>query len=454
MVVSERQLTARVAEFVSGTSFDDLPDEAPALVRDALTDCVGVMLAGAREPLAELALSVVGGGQGEVPLVGTSGSSAGPVEAALYHGAIAHALDYDDVSHPSYTHPSCHLLPVLLSLARRVEADGRDIVTAYTVAVEIEGKLGRAMNLGHYNRGWHSTATLGTMGATALGANLIGLDREATAVALAIAGSSASGLRSNFGTMTKPLHAGLAARNGVLAVLLAEAGWTATLDILEHPLGFQQVLAGEGGVDPTAWSKLGEPWELVTEVGLGLKLYPTCAATHCAIEAAQRLRDRIGGAEIVRVTVGQSELGSRILIHPSAPTPLAAKFSMPFCVSAALLTGDTGRHLFSDVGINTTAIRTLMERVTVHIDERVRHHPDFGAAVEIELADGAILEELVTEPKGTQHRWPDRAELKAKFDDCATATLAPAAADRAFEAWQTLPETAALEELASVLSAA
>jgi 2-methylcitrate dehydratase PrpD len=443
-------LTAVVAAFVAETSFDDVPDAAVRLVRDALTDCVGVMLAGAREPLAERVLSVVGGERGDVELVGC-GLRAGRVEAALYHGAIAHALDYDDLSHPSYTHPSCHLLPVLLSLADCPGVDGPRAVTAYAVGLEIEGKLGRAMNLGHYERGWHSTATLGTMGAAAAGASLLGLDQERTAVALAIAASSASGLRANFGTMTKPLHAGLAARNGVLAVLLAQSGWTATLDILEHPLGFQQVLSGEGGVDPAAWSALGSPWEITTDVGLALKLYPSCAATHCAIEAAQQLGSRSGKEEIRRVRVGQSELGSKILVHPHAPTPLAAKFSMPFCVSAALLTGTVSRDLFTDEAIRDPAIRSLMDRVEVAIDDRVRYHPDFGAAVEIELASGHRDEALVTEPRGTQHRWPNHDELKAKFADCATATLDTDATHHAFEAWQTLPTAPSLDQLTSAL---
>jgi 2-methylcitrate dehydratase PrpD len=450
--VHERpQLTRAVAEFVTATTFDDLPAEAPALVRDALTDCVGLMFAGAREALAAKLGEVIVDAPGGIALVG-SGRRAGRVDAALYHGAIAHAHDYDDVSHPSYTHPSCHLLPTLLSLADLTNADGRRVIAAYATGLEIEGKLGRVMNLGHYNRGWHSTATLGTMGAAAAGANLVGLGLDQTAVALAIAASSASGLRANFGTMTKPLHAGLAARNGVLAVLLARSGWTAADDILEHPIGFQEVFSGEGGLDPTAWSALGSPWEITTDVGLGLKLYPSCAGTHCAIEAAQLLREQIGEEEIRRVRVGQSELGSKILIHPNAPTPLAAKFSMPFCVSAALVTGEVGLATFGDEGLWDPEIRSLMERVEVVVDDRVRHHPDFGAAVAAELASGRREEVVVTEPKGTQERWPTTPELMAKFVECAEAALGRKPAEHMFEAWQSVTKTGSFEELTAVLA--
>jgi 2-methylcitrate dehydratase PrpD len=252
--------------------------------------------------------------------------------------------------------------------------------------------------------------------------------------------------------MTKPLHAGLAARNGVLAVLLAKAGWSAAPDILEHPLGFQQVLAGEGGVDESAWDGLADPWEITTEVGLGLKLYPSCAATHCAIEAAQQIRPQIGGGEIRTVTVGQSDLGAQILVHPDALTPLAAKFSMPFCVSAALCYGEVSRTLFTDNGIHDPAIRSLMDRVEVAIDDRVRDHPDFAAAVAVELASGDSREVVVSEPKGTQHRWPTTDTLKAKFHDCATATLDAAAADHTFDTWQALAASADLYQLTSALA--
>jgi 2-methylcitrate dehydratase PrpD len=446
------RLTRAVAEFVSSTTFADVPAEAVPFVRDAITDCVGVMLAGVDEPVGHTMLKLVGSEAGDLRLIG-SDRRAGRSEAALYHGVIAHALDYDDLSHPSYTHPSCHLVPALLSLADYANADGQRAITAYVVGLEIEGKLGRAMNLGHYNRGWHSTATLGTMGAAAAGASLIGLDVERTAIALAIAASSASGLRSNFGTMTKPLHAGFAARNGVLAVLLADAGWTATDDILEHQMGFQQVLSGEGGVDNSFWSELGSPWEVTTEVGLALKLYPSCAATHCAIEAAQKLRALVGDDEIRRVKVGQSELGSRILMHPQAPTPLAAKFSMPFCVGNALVYGGVGRTTFTEAALADTAVRALMERTEVEVDDRVRHHPDFGAVIEVELASGRREEVIVTEPKGTQHRWPNRDELWVKFEDCASVTFDADGAERAFEACQGLPEAASLSELVGVLTA-
>jgi 2-methylcitrate dehydratase PrpD len=436
---------------VTSTKFDDLPAEAPTLVRDALTDCVGLMFAGAGEAVATQLGEVIVNDPGGVALVG-SGRRASRVDAALYHGAVAHAHDYDDVSHPSYTHPSCHLLPVLLSLADLANADGRRVIAAYVVGLEIEGKLGRVMNLGHYNRGWHSTATLGTMGAAAAGANLVGLDLDQTAVALAIAASSASGLRANFGTMTKPLHAGLAARNGVLGVLLAKSGWTAAGDILEHPIGFQEVFAGDGGLDPTAWTALGSPWEITTDVGLGLKLYPSCAGTHCAIEAAQLLREEIGEDEIRRVRVGQSELGSKILIHPNAPTPLAAKFSMPFCVSAALATGEVGLATFGEEAIWDPGIRSLMERVEVVVDDRVRRHPDFGAAVAAELVSGRREEVVVTEPNGTQERWPSTAELMAKFVACSEAMLGASRAEHVFEVWQALAEVQRFEELTAALA--
>ena len=252
--------TELLAQFIQSVRFEDLPEPAARYAANAITDCVGVALAGSVEPLARHLVAVLTDGRGEGPayLFGTD-RRAGWAEAALYNGAAAHAIDYDDTSHPAYTHPSSQLVPVLFSLGRYTRASGRTLITAYAVGLEVEGKLGRAMNYGHYAKGWHPTGTFGALGACGTASKLLGLNTTQIRNAMGVAASGASGIRANFGTMTKPLHPGLAAYHGVLAGLLAAKGFTAAGNILEHPLGFMQVFAGEDRPRAEAFSELGPP---------------------------------------------------------------------------------------------------------------------------------------------------------------------------------------------------
>src|SRR4051812_42815269 len=231
---------------------------------------MGVTLAGAAEPAARIVQRVIAqDGGGRCGVFGTS-LRRSAADAALTNGTAAHALDYDDMCFVSLAHPSAPLVAAALAAAEVAGAPGRAVLDAYIVGFELEGRLGRAMNPRHYQRGWHCTATLGTIGAAAAASRLLGLDVGATGHALAIAASEASGLKENFGTMVKPLHAGLAARNGVVAAQLARAGMTASAAAIDGPQGFLAALDSERpSLDPFT-ADLGVRWEIV-DTGITVK---------------------------------------------------------------------------------------------------------------------------------------------------------------------------------------
>ena len=245
-----------------------------------MLDTVGVTLAGASEPAARIVQQIITPLNGDDPhacrVLGTQ-TRASAADAALANGTAAHALDYDDMCFVSLAHPSAPLVAAALAAGELAHASGRALLDAYIVGFEIEGRLGRVMNPRHYQRGWHCTSTLGTIGAAAAASRLLGLDAAAAGHALAIAASEASGLKENFGTMVKPLHAGLAARNGVLAALLAKHGMTASAQALDGPQGFLAAMDSERPSLAESSADLGVRWEIL-DTGITVKLYPRVRA--------------------------------------------------------------------------------------------------------------------------------------------------------------------------------
>src|SRR5437667_9684600 len=232
-----------LAEFVASAI---PPVEGRHAAARALLDTIGVMLAGASESAAASVQQVVAQESSglQCSVLGT-GLRTSATNAALANGTAAHAHDYDDMCFVSLAHPSAPLVAAALAVAELDGRPGRGLLDAYVVGFELEARLGRAMNPRHYQRGWHCTSTIGTIGAAAAAARLLDLDEAAAGHALAIAASEACGLKENFGTMVKPLHAGLAARNGVLAALLGRAGMTAAAGALIGPQGFVKAMDGE-----------------------------------------------------------------------------------------------------------------------------------------------------------------------------------------------------------------
>lgn len=451
-------LTAAMARFA--IALHDFPPLARRRALDAVTDCVACMFAGSREALAQPLLIVLPSVPAAQPLfestlIGTTRFAA-PADAALYNGAIAHALDYDDTNHPAYAHPSAAIVPALLAVAPQCKATGADLIDAYIAGFEIVGKLGRALNTQHYKRGWHATSTFGTLAATVAVGRLMRLTQNEMVMAIGIAASSASGLRANFGSMVKPLHAGYAARNGVLAVLLAREGFDATAKSLEHRYGYVSVFNDGIGFDTAPLMALGggeAGLEILTQHGLALKPFPSCGATHPGIEAAMALHADIGGREIRSVKASVCEMAFSPLIYVMPETPLEGKFSLHYCVAAALLMGEVNLGTFTAARIADVAVRKLIPLIDMQVDERWRTDGEFSTEITVETEDGARLSRHVPLAMGKPDRWFTPARLRAKFDDC-TAAFLPAFSEALYQSVRTLDAPLPLTSLLQSLSTA
>jgi len=425
------------------------PDSARQRAAAAVCDTTGVILAGAVEPAARVIRSVIDS-QGQSHLLGTSRQT-GPADAALANGVAAHALDYDDMCFVSMAHPSCALAPAALASAEWSHAAGRAVLEGYVVGFELECRLGSVMNPRHYHsRGWHCTSSIGTLGAAAAAARVMGLSAGQVGHALGIAASLACGLKENIGTMTKPLHAGQAARNGVMAALLARNGFTASEDALNGPQGYLAAMDSERSPEVLveAASDLGRRWE-IDDTGITVKLYPSCAATHPPLDVLLDLvrRHNISADDITAIDVEVDTMTPRLLIHDRPATGLEAKFSMPFCAAAAIVYGHPTVETFDEAHIRDARVQTLMPRVSL------RSNAAFDAAaplsqsnVSIQLRDGRTVSQHADGARGYPGRLTD-AELGTKFLACAQRSLPRANADAALIAVRGLDDAGSVQPL-------
>ncbi|WP_158742285.1 MmgE/PrpD family protein [Acidisphaera sp. L21] len=416
-------LTRDLGQFVSDLSPNRIPQEAARIARTGFIDCIGVMFAGRAEEPTRLLREVLQPSPGLATLY-FSEQTAGAPEAAWINGVAAHALDYDDVALRG--HPSTVLVPAILAEAETLDVSGRDMVAAYIAGYEVWAELGRRESGYHHGKGWHPTGIFGAIGAAAACAYLRRLDPARTAQALALGASQSAGLMANFGTMTKPFHAGRAAHSGVMAARLAAAGFTASEDALEHPQGFLAAVSPEGHVDRASKAEgLGETWRILT-LGLSIKKYPTCYCTHRAIDGMLDLAREhdVKPSDVAAVTVTLSENYATILRNHTPQTGLAAKFSIEFVMACALVVRRVGLLELTDEFVQRPDIQALIPRVSVVVS----HEPDPaspGAAladqVTIRLNSGDVLEgERVHRARGHADRPLAEQDLFAKFEDCLT----------------------------------
>jgi 2-methylcitrate dehydratase PrpD len=421
-------LALELAKRINSLSFNELPNEAIHWAKVGILDYLGVTLAGSREPAARIALEALGTpAVGAAAVFGTD-RRAGALDAALVNGTASHALDFDDCNNTFGGHPSVPILPALFALADESGASGRDFLTAYVTGFEVETKIALAVHFHHYTKGWHATTTLGVFGAAAACAKLMGLDDGRTATALAIAASLASGIKSNFGTMVKPLHVGHCTRNGLYAAQLARAGFTAGADAFEHKQGFFNVFNGEGTYDAgkilPAWAR---PLDIV-KPGIAIKQYPCCGSTHSALDAILKLarEHKPAADDIERVDVWTH---TRRLEHTNRPAPksdLDAKFSVQYCMARALLDRRISIEHFEGKAYEDAAVKKLLPRVHAapYTTAQFPAENHFGAEVKIALRGGKVLGAKVDQPFGRTSDNPlPAALLKEKFDNCAARAL-------------------------------
>jgi 2-methylcitrate dehydratase PrpD len=379
--------------------------------------------------------------------------TAGASEAALANGVAAHAHDYDDMCFVSLAHPSCALVPAVLASGELSSASGTAVLDAYIVGFEVECRLGLVMNPRHYHeRGWHCTSSIGTLGAAAAAARLLRLDASSAMHTLGIAASLACGVKENLGSMVKPLHAGMAARNGLMASQLAKAGLIAS----EHSIsGAQGYLAAMDSQKPPtaltdAVADLGSRWEIL-ETGITVKLYPSCAATHPPLDAllAMKQRNQFFAEDIAAIDVEVDSMTIRLLIHSRPSTELEAKFSMPFCAAAAMVFGPPTLETFHVDKIRDSRIQKLLPLVTLRANAAFdAMAPLSQSNVTVRLKDGRTFSDRVDGARGYPGRLTQK-ELHTKFLACAHRSLSPAAAEKTLDtlrAIETLPDIAELTQ--------
>ena len=427
-------LTQHLGQFVADLSPNRLPEEAARIARMGFIDTIGTMIAGRDEDSVRILTETLAPGDGPATL--TFGDRKAPApEAAWINGTAAHALDYDDVALRG--HPSTVLVPAILAEAEHLGSSGADMITAYIAGYEVWAELFRRDTGLLHQKGWHPTGLYGAVGAAAACAKLRKLDAEKSAIAIALGASQAGGIMSNFGTMTKPFHAGKSAHAGIMSARLAEAGFTANTDALEHPQGFLHAISPTGTEDRTSEPKAGHEWAILKQ-GLGIKKYPTCYCTHRAIDCMLDLvqNSPIKADEVEKITVSISDYFSTVLRNHQPETGLAAKFSMEFCMASGIVAQRVGLRELTDGFVQRPDIQALMRKV--EIVTTTEHDPELpGAApqdrVTVTLNGGRRIEGTpVARATGHPSRPLTDQQIYDKFADCLDAGNSPIPADVLF----------------------
>lgn len=424
-------LTKYVAQFVLNTKYEDIPSDVVALGKKSILDGFGLALAGSvaeSGPISRKYIQGLGLCEGKSTVIGSSLKSV-PRFAAFVNGISIHADDFDDTQlavakdrvYGLLTHPTAPVLPPSFAIAEIEKVSGKDFLLAYHLGVEVETKLAEASSPRHYEDGFHSTGTFGTLGSATACAKMRALPLEKILITYGIAAAEAGGLRENFGTMTKPFHAGHAAESGVVAEDLANLGWTAAEQILEAKRGFFHAYSGT--YDPSAiMNKLGNPWTFANP-GVSLKPYPSGSLTHPAMTALLRLIQKynIVPAEVEKVDVGTNHNMPNALIHHQPQTGLQAKFSMEFCLSVLLLERRAVLSQFTDEYVRRPEVQEMIRRINFYVDPIAEKagYDKMTSLIAVHLKDGRILKDQADFAKGSPADPMTLEETAEKFRGCA-----------------------------------
>ncbi|OWT64024.1 MmgE/PrpD family protein [Candidimonas nitroreducens] len=459
---TQRSDALTLAEKLAEIRIDNISPRALKVARAGIIDTIGVTLLGSLEPPTVVLKKALAGGisPGEALMFGTD-RRVGMLDAALVNGTASHAADYDDMAHAMGGHPSVTLVPVIMALGETLGSSGRQALEAYVVGFEAECRVGRVVNPHHYEKGWHPTSTIGVFGAAMAAARMLQLDVQHTATALAIAASLANGVKANFGTMTKPLHVGHCARNGLFAAQLANSGFTANLDALESKQGFFAAFDGLENVDR---GRMLDDWGVLLEAeqeSVGLKQYPCCGSTHAAIRAMLELVGR--GLKPENVASIEIKANRRRLPHTNNPdpqSPLAAKFSIQYVTARSLVDGAVRLHHFENDAYVEPKVRELIARTSLAAFPKTANagtheeENEFAADVTVVTKDGRTMVGSVPHALGRGGANPmSDHEMWEKFSDCATRLLPAAQVADGFEALQRIDQCANLSEITKMLEA-
>ena len=427
--------TREMADWIAGLTHADITTQTLTWAKHAVLDWLGVTIAGAHEPLSDILIAdaLSEGAAGSAHLMGRPERTI-PSQAALINGSASHALDYDDVHLGLNGHPTAPMLPALLALAEQRSSTGREVLTAFIGAYETECCIAAMIGNSHYDDGWHNTATIGTFGAAAACCKLLGLDGPHTATALGIAATQAAGLKAMFGTMCKPLHAGKAAYNGLLAARLASRGFTSRTDALECSQGFADTQSRAFQAlpirpDPHA------PYAVEANL---FKYHAACYLTHSPIEAVAALRQahQLMPGDVERITLYVPHGHLNVCNIPAPATGLEVKFSLRHTAALALVGDDTAAlDTYSDAIANRPDLVVLRDKVEVVTRSFPRQSP---AAVDITLRNGATVSTTLDVGEPAQDLEAQWARLTHKFHSLVDPILGTDAAHACIDQCATL----------------
>ena len=434
-----QDVTQCTAEFVVKTRYEDLPAEVIELGKKSILDSIGLALAGSKAdtaPLVERYVESLGSSRRDAAVIGTSKRYPARF-AAFANGVAIHANDFDDTQlafqrdrvYGLLMHPTVAVLPPALAECEKSEVSGKEWMLAYHVGVEVECKIAEALAPRSYEDGFHTTGTCGVFGGTAALAKMRKLDAKKIANAMGIAAANSAGLGVNFGTMTKPFTAGHAAESGVVAVDLAEMGWTASDTVLEAQRGFFQAYGG--GYNPEILMKmLGNPWTMANP-GISIKPYPSGSLTHPGMtKMAQMIREnKIKAEDVESVDVGTNHNNLAALMRHDPKTGLEAKFSMEYCMAALLVYGQAGLGEFTDAAVKKPEAQAMIKRIHFYTDPEAEAagYDKMTTIIKIHLKDGRLLNGRADFGKGSPADPMSYEEVAEKFRLCADFAQWPAA---------------------------
>ena len=415
-------LLVPLARFALETPFESIPEDVAAVARDALIDWVSVAMPGADMPVAENVRSflTLRSSHGPCRLFGTE-QTADPVSACLFNGTASHALDFDDVSWATIGHPSVSVAPAVFAASQLRRCGGRDVLAAYVIGIEVMHQIARWTMPGTSERGWHTTPAYGVFGAAAAACRLLGATVEQTVNALAIAASRAGGVRANFGTQTKALHAGLSAANGFEAAQLAMAGVTGSPEAIEKMDGFAQCFCGlDSGTELKA--DIGSFWDL-RENGLVFKQYPCCSGSHPTNDIWNDYIERTGVTyeDVQSIDAGVSLLGPRELNCHRPVNAVQAKFSLEYALACRLVYGPLRIDSFTNEKVLDPRVQELMGRIRMQIDPELARLGFIGTApvrLRVALKSGEVVRLANDLAEGNPEKPLSAARRRAKFDQC------------------------------------
>lgn len=464
-IASQESLTAYAANFVCATQLKDIPENVRELGKKSMLDGLGLAIAGSVAKSGELVrkhLIAQGFNSGAATVIGSNLRCA-PRFAAFANGVGVHADDYDDTQlavapdrvYGLLTHPTAPALPAALAVGEQNNVSGADVFLAYHLGVELECKIAEAINPRHYQTGFHATATCGTFAAAAAAGKILDLNVETMRRALSIAGSQSAGLRENFGTMTKPFHAGRASESGVVAAEFAALGWTATDIILEAPRGFFQA-AGGGFADEFIRHKLGQPWTFAFP-GVSIKPHPSGSLTHPGMTEMLRLikAHDIHADDVVSVTVGTNHNMPNALIHHQPQNELQAKFSMEFCMAILLLEGRGGLSEFTDEVVLRSDVQAMIQRVHFGVDDEAEQagFHKMTTIITITLKNGQVIRGSADFGRGSPAMPMTYDEVADKFlENCDYAQFSAVASKKIIAVVQSIEQLSSIRELTALLS--